>query len=188
VLSLKRFGGLTRLKKYFFNLVFVLTTLIVFGFIIYQIFISYFDWLKDPFSRFLLPPYRSISYFLIYALPRLFFPFLIAFIFALIFWRLAAFLNRRSGEIFFEPEEPVILALAIFLSGYPGFLIYFIVLILIFLIFNLVLSLYHILAKKASLKNLPRFPLYFFWLPAAIFAIIIKSWLSSKGVLLFFNL
>ncbi len=157
---------------------------VVFGYEFYLVILQYIYWSGSPFTQVFLSPY----YFLTYVTRMLVGQSVIAFLAAILFWQAAKFLNKRSSERFFEKEELEIFRLAIFLTGYPAFLIYFIVLILAFLIFNLALSIYHIIAEKASLSGLPRFPLYFFWLPTAIFAIIIKSWLDSKGILLFFNL
>ncbi len=170
---------------YFLKFVWIFSLAAVFGFEFYLVVLQYIDLSKDIFGRLLS---QNSAYLFSYVLPRLVYPSVIALLAAILFWRCAKFLNARSGGRFFEKEELSIFGLAIFLTGYPAFFIYFIALIAVFLIFNSALSLYHILAKKTSVKNLPRFSLYFFWLPAAIFAIIIKSWLSSKGLLLFFNL
>ena len=160
----------------------------IFGYEIYLVVLQYLDWSKDPFSRMFLPPYRNISYFLVYSLPRIVGPSLIALFFSLLLWRAAKKLNENSGGGFFENPELKIFGLSIFLTGYPGFLIYLTLLIAAFLIFNFIMSVYHITVKKTPIESLPKFSLYFFWLPAAIFAIIITSWLTANGLLIMFNL
>ncbi|MCL5733344.1 MAG: hypothetical protein M1334_01610 [Patescibacteria group bacterium] len=160
----------------------------VFGYEIYLVVLQYLDWSKDPFSRMFLPPYRNISYFLIYSLPRIIGPSLIALFFSLLLWRAAKKLNDGSEGGFFENPELKIFGLSVFLTGYPGFLIYLALLVAVFLIFNFIMSIYHIAIKKTAIKSLPKFSLYFFWLPVAIFAIIITSWLTANGLLIMFNL
>ena len=176
--------NITKLKKYFFSLVFVLAVVFIFSFEVKEVFVSYFAWKMNPLSRLLLPPYQPITYFLISTSSKLIFPYLISLFFSLVFLFLASFLNKKSSESYFYPEEPIILSLAIFLSGYPGFLIYLILFFAIFFIFNLILTTINLFKEKKLEKISP----YFLWLPVAFFAIILINWLSQSGYLIWFNL
>jgi hypothetical protein len=90
----------------------------------------------------------------------------------------AHYYNQRYDERFFEKEEIPILGLGIFLTGYPGFF-YYIALVLIAAVIE---SVYFTVRKRG------RAPLYYIWLPLAVFAIILKNWLLPEWWVLFFKL
>ena len=119
-----------------------------------------------------LPPFRKWSYFVRYVGFRFFAPIIAAFFSAIIIKFACEFLNKRYEERFFEPEEGWLFAIGIFLSGYPGFLFY-IPLMLIFSLFGSVI--YHFLGKGRS-------PLFYAWLPVAIFAILLESQIPQSAL------
>jgi hypothetical protein len=190
---------------------------------LYWAWAQYRLWQASALSRFFLPPYQSWGYFFSYVGQRIFAPWLISFLAAIFISRLAGFFNRKYGERFFESEEISLMALGIFLTGYPGFFVY---LILIFL-GGILLSIFSrpisesrhdgmrldwrgsrlsTMEKTSSvsseikrdcansihspcgswrvagyfLLSRGRAPLYYFWLPMAISAILIKSWLIPQ--------
>ncbi|MEK7076889.1 MAG: hypothetical protein AAB967_01520, partial [Patescibacteria group bacterium] len=102
----------------------------------------------------------------------------IALLAAIIFGYAAWFLNKKFGERFFENEEPALFALGVFLAGYPGFLFY----IPLVLVIGILLAIHYSLLKKG------RTPFYYLWLPTAIFAILIKVFMIPPELLLQFNL
>ncbi|MDO8664869.1 MAG: hypothetical protein Q7K44_05015 [Candidatus Liptonbacteria bacterium] len=119
-----------------------------------------------------LPPYRKWPYFGYYIGWRFFSPIVVALVFALVLKFISEFLNRRFDGRFLEKEESWLFAIGIFLAGYPGFLFY-IPFMLIFSLFGSVI--YHFFGKG-------RVPLFYAWLPVAIFAILIKSLIPQSAL------
>lgn len=142
----------------------------IFILLFYQSFLQHKAWSQNELSRYLLPPYRPIFYFIFYVGTRFFAPYIVSFSAAFLFSRIARAYNRRYGEKFFYPEEIYWGAVSLFLVGHPGWLFYIIALIIVYLIIQLLYNL--VLSKRGE-----RVPLYYLWLPTAIFAIIIvNSW------------
>jgi len=139
----------------------------------------YEAWQGNSLMRFVLPPYNSDwNYYISKVAVDIFGPWVIALVVGVAFGLFAHYMNARSGERFFEKEEIPILALGIFLTGYPGFLFY-----IFFVLFAAIFqSLYYTARGKG------RAPLYYFWLPLAILAIIIKNWLLPQDFLSQFKL
>ncbi len=128
---------------------------------------QYKVWENNPLSRGLLPPYAPISYFLSYTFVHFFVFWIVAFLASILIRWLARFLNKKFGDRFFENEEIELIALGTFLSGYPGFLFFWAAI----LIFGVLFSVVYTIFSKGRLS------LFYFWLPVAIFAIIVKIWL-----------
>ncbi len=128
---------------------------------------QYAAWRAGAGSRFLLPPYQSIGYFLSYVGTRIFAPWLIALAAGILLSRLLAAFNRRFGERFFESEEMPLFGAAVFLTGYPGFLLY----IPLVLFAGACLSVFYTLRRRG------RAPLYFLWIPVGIFVILFMYFL-----------
>jgi len=126
---------------------------------------QYEIWKSNSISSFLLPPHSSWIYFASYAVTRFFSPLLISVASAIIFKSAAEYFNEKFGERFLEKEESWLLASGILLSGYPGFIFYAPLMI----IAALILSVFYYAAGKG------RAPLYYLWLPVAVFAILFKS-------------
>ena len=136
----------------------------IFSILAYWTFAQYLAWAVHPISKHLLPPEQPISYFIAYIGSRLIFPAFIALFAAGIAWYAMRAANRRFDERFFEAEEPLLAATAIFLVGYPSFLLY----IPLVLLFGACLSLvYRLLGND-------RAPLYFLWIPLALVVILIS--------------
>ncbi len=142
----------------------------ILGVSLYWAWQQYRLWQADALLKFFFPPYQGWGYFFSYVSQRIFAPWLISLLAAIFISRVAGFFNRKYGERFFESEEIPLMALGIFLTGYPGFLFY---LILIF-IGGILLSTFYFLFSRG------RAPLYYFWLPMAISAILIKNWLIPQ--------
>ena len=163
-------------KSYFFSksfaiflrILWVVSILTIFAFLISDSVLQYQMWQSSDLTKMFLPPHRSIGFFVSYVGFRIFAPWVLAFLAAFLVSRLAKKLNKKFGERFFENEEIELMALGIFLSGYPGFFIY---LFLILLFGALAAAGYTIFSKG-------RMPFYYFWMPLAIFAIIIVKWLA----------
>lgn len=170
-------SGLTRIfqileaDKRGYHYIFYGSVVLIFTLLSYQSYAQYQIWSQNEVSRFLLPPYQSISYFLFYSAIRFFAPYFISFIAASLFLKAAQKLNKKYEERFFYPEEPYMGAIAIFLTGHPGWLFYSALLIIIYLII-------HIFSSLISHFSSCRISLYYLWLPTGIFVIMIQKWLE----------
>lgn len=136
----------------------------------------YFLWKNDPVFKLLIPPYQNLNYFIQFIFTRFFIYWILTLGAALLINKLALFFNKKYNERFFESEEIPIGSLAIFLSGWPGFLFY----IILILFFGLILSIIY------TLKNKGRAPLYYLWLPTAILVILIKNFIIPQSLLSIF--
>ena len=125
----------------------------------------------DDFSKHYLPPYQDISYFIQYSFFHFWSHFLAALIFSLIILFLAKYFNKKHGERYFWPEEIYFIAIAILIVGYPGWLIYF---LLILIAPFLISTIQYLMSKKIE-----RISYYHLWLSLAILAILISKWLST---------
>lgn len=147
--------------KIFSKYLFVGAIILVFGLQIYWAQAQYFLWLtSEPPARYLLPPYRGISYFFLYSYMTFFNKYAISWAAASIFLYGAQILNSRFQKRFFEEEEPFWGALAIFVLGQPLWL-YFVPLVL-------GAGLLTTAFKFLAVKKYERFSLYYFWMPAAL--------------------
>lgn len=151
----------------FLKWVWILSGVIIFGIFLYWSKLQYELWGSGGFTKYMLPPYQGISYFLSYVGVRFWGPWVLAFLASVIVSRAAKYLNKKFGERFFENEEIELIALGVFLTGYPGFFIYLSLILVLGVMFS---AAYQVLTKG-------RLPLYFFWMSMAVFAIIIKDWL-----------
>ncbi len=156
-----------RWYKFFF----IAGILLVFTSIFFQIRQHYRLWLEDDVSKYLLPPYQDIGYFLFYAFTRFLAPYLISLAIALLFLLTAKVINKRYQKRFFYPEEPYVGALAIFLTSHPGWVLYSVIFISAYLAF-------HLFEAGIHRHIYRRISTYWLWLPAAIFVIIIQRWLE----------
>lgn len=134
---------------------------------------QYTIWSGGEFLYLLVPPYRDIGYFFWATKARLWGPPLVALCFAYLAGFAAKFMNEKSGERFFEPDEPRLFAYGTFFAGYPG--VFFYVPLMLLAGFSGSL-LYAFLGKG-------RLPLYYLWLPMAIFAIILENWVIPPEIL-----
>ena len=132
---------------------------------------QYFVWREGGLSARLLPPYQSIGYFFTYAGWRFFAPYVLSFAIGMLFFFLAKKYNKRHGGQFFYNEELYFIALSVFLSGHPLWLLQ----MLIVLLSMLVITAY----RRLILKNTEKFSMHELWLPSSMFAILISKWLSN---------
>ena len=135
----------------------------------------YSNWSEGSITQFLLPPHEPISYFLGRFLRFSFWPWIAAaFGGAVIAW-LSHKLNAKFDERFFEEEEIPLFALGAFLSGYPGILLYAVTILLLELFLTIIYS----------IAGWGRAPMYYLWLPSALFVIIVVYLLPSHIIGLF---
>jgi hypothetical protein len=157
-----------------FRLIFIVSIAVVLFLIAYKIFILYQLWLKNDFYRHLLPP--ESLYFYSFSWHNFIKPFFISLLIAFVFILISKFFNRKYNERFFDNEEYYVGALALFLTSYPGCFFYIFFLLIFYLIAHLVF--FFFLRQKQAI----RLSLYYFWIPVAIFVIIIKDWLSQTEI------
>ncbi len=150
---------------------FVISIFVVIFWGFYESFLQYQIWSESAVSKFLLPPYQSIGYFLGYSFIHFLKNYLISLGAGFLFLLGAIALNNRFQKRFFEEEEPYLGALAMFLVGQPLWMIYFIIVMTIGVLGSLFLI---IKAKAAGLTTFRRFPFYYLWLPVAIIILIVK--------------
>jgi len=162
------------ISKYFFYGVIIL----IFGNAFYLSYSQYKIWkygTASDFTKFLLPPYQSINYFIGYSLFHFFTAHLISLVFAFSFLKIAKYYNKKFEERFFYPEEYYLGALAIFLSGFPGIFLYIISIFFASVLGSLILN------KFSTLRG-ERVSFYYLWIPTAIFVIIISKWLAETKI------
>lgn len=157
----RRFFWKKSIKAYFY-----LSLPAVFIFLLFLCDIQFSQWQQGDISQYLLPPHQPMNYFVFYCFNKFLLPYLISCAAAVSFLFVTKFLNKKRAEKFFEPEEPYFGALGIFLSGFPGFIFYFLLLVAAYL----VLHLCFLVCRRSG-----RVPMYHLWLPVAIFAIIINN-------------
>lgn len=119
----------------------VLFFLLIFSFFLYSFLLSlnlYFLWQNHPLSKYLLPPYQKINYFLTYVFFNYYRDFIwriFGFVLVFIFLWLITLIFKRDP---FYDEEKFYIFLSIFLFSFPYnfffiFLSFFILLIMAFL-------------------------------------------------------
>src|SRR3989344_2535692 len=178
------------LKKYFsdsnnfskfLRYIWIISVVAIFGILTYWAVLQYRIWESSDLTKLLLPPHQSFGYFYSYVGKRFFAPWLISLLFAIVISRISKRLNRRYGERFFENEEIELISFGVFLAGYPGFFIYLSLILVLGVLFSAFFTLLNFSSEKlgraSSLFSKGRLPLYYFWIPTAILAIIIKVWL-----------
>lgn len=155
---------------------FLISVIIIFGFAGFYSWQQYFIWKNGEMGKFFLPPYQNFDYFIFYVRSRFFNPYLLSLFFGVLFLWAAKKMNRKYGERFFEPVEPYLLAISIFIVGHPLWVFYLLTLVSSFLIINILITNYYLLITH---KETPRVSLYYLWLPSAIFIILISKWLTA---------
>jgi len=148
----------------------------IFGTLGYWTYLQYALWSAGGLGKLSLPPYQPISYFFRYAAERFFAPWGIALLAALGVIAVTRWMNCRYEERFFEPEEPMLIGLCFFLSGYPTLLFY----LPLMFVLGILLSLLYAVFRRG------RAPLYYWWVPLAFFAILLKSYVLPISLLNFF--
>ena len=156
------------------KLIFCVAAASLFAFLFIVSALQYRAMAADPFARLFLPPHQSLKYFVIaVAWARIFAPYVTSFLVSLIFLFVSERYNRKFGGKFFERDETYIGSLSIFLVGHPQWIFYLVSLIVLYVLVQLYV-------RFVNRKPEERVPLYYLWVPTAIFVILIsKYWLSS---------
>jgi len=150
--------------------IFAAAVLIIGSLETYYVYAQYRLWLASDLTKYFLPPYQNLAYFFFYVFKRILVSYLVSFAAALIASFLLFWLNRYFGYRFFYSEEPFLAAASIFLVGFPAFLFYLPLTLLIILIASVFFS---------WRRHSDRFSFRYLWVPTALFVIIISDWLSG---------
>ena len=152
------------------RLIFWLSVVLVLGYASFTAYLQYRAFENGPLS-FVLGTTEGLKWFVGYARLHFLNEYLVSLITAIVIALFAEYFNRRKGELFFEREELYIAALGIFLVGYPGFLFY----IPLVLILSLLTSVFFV-------KRGERLPLYYFWMPTAIAVLLaVQFWAENQS-------
>ncbi len=157
-------------RCFVFKCLFIGAIILILGWSCFQSYQQYQIWSGNALSKYFIPPYQSIAYFLKYSFTLFFKSYLISLMAGLLFLWLANLLNNRCQKRFFEEGEPYLGTLAIFVLGQPFWIFYFIAMMLVGFLGSLFLALK---AKKNKTQSFIRFPFYHFWIPVAIIVMII---------------
>lgn len=171
----RRFLGADDLKNIYVK-IFIFSAFLIFSLCFYYSYQQYVIWENAAPSKYFLPPYADVNYFLQYVGFRIFGPYLISLTFAFMLLFSMKVLNKKYEEKFFYPEEPYAAGLAIFLTGHPGWLFYFIGLVLAYLLIHIFSFFYDKIIARSGSGEI-RISLRHWWIPMAIVAIIISRWL-----------
>ena len=174
-------------RRTFGILAFVFAVLLIFGWAGYLSWQQYVSWKGGEFTKFFLPPYQDFGYFIFFVRTRLFNPYILSLFFGLLSFFLAKVLNKKYQERFFEPIEPYFMAISIFLVGHPNWIFYLIFLLIANLTGNSYLTHKFYRSDKTNTTDRTytpdksdapyRISFYYYWLPIAIFTILISKWL-----------
>jgi len=115
--------------------------------------LQYVTWHSSPLSRFFLPPYQPINYFLSYILFHFWLAGLLVLILALAFYLFFKLAKKYRDDLVSSEELPLIL-LAGLLVGWPNFII----LVPLFFLLTLIFSVVNLLVFKKK-KNTLLYPL-----------------------------
>jgi hypothetical protein len=148
------------------------------GILAAQAYTLYAAWSGNELAHFFLPPHQPLWYFVRYVGERMLAPWGVSLLAAALAASVARWMNRRCGGRFFEPEEPLLIGLCFFLAGYPTFLLY---LLVMFLAGAMASAFY-------ELRGWGRAPLYYWWVPVALSAIILEQYIIPESVLNLFVL
>ena len=130
---------------------------------------QFLTWRASELSKYFIPPYHTIGYFLLYALGRFWAPYIISLAAALLIGIIAWQGNKRRGGLLFEKEELYFLATGIFVVGHPAWILY----IVVVLVFYFLLSTFYFLVSR----RIERVSLYYYWLPLAAATIVLSIFL-----------
>ena len=143
----------------------IVIVLIVAGLLLFATRQQFMGWYFNETTKYFLPPYQSIYYFLHYTFSRFWGSYLVSFFAGFLFLFLAKYYNKKHGEKFFEKEEPYFISIAMFLAGTPGWFLYLALILISTLLFSFV---YWLISRR-----LVRIPYYNLWLPLGILVIIL---------------
>jgi hypothetical protein len=149
--------------------IFLYSALIVFAYLLYIAFLQFQAFQRGPLGL-TLGTKDTFLWFLGYVRLHYWNVYLVSFPAAILFALIGGWFNKKYAERFFEKEELYLIATGILLTGYPGFIFY---IPLVLLLSSAVSAIF--------LKHGERMPLYHFWMPTAIAVLLaIQLWAGSQ--------
>lgn len=149
----------------------ILGTIIIGGVLLYWVLALYSAWEGNGITKFFLPPYQPPGYFLLYA-RKLFAPWVLSWGTGIVLAWGTRWLNRYYEDRFLEEGESALLGLCFFLCGYPTFLWYGVAMLAVGVCLTGVYGFF----------RWGRAPLYYWWVPMAMFVIILEVYLVPESI------
>jgi len=163
-------------------LIYLLGIVILFSLAFFKTIYTYFLWKNHPLSHFLLPPFRSINYFLGYSFFHFFRLPLYNFFSSFILFALMKIFNKIFNKRLFYEEEIYFGSFGMLVAEFPTnlFLVFLIIILGIFVFLIKKIKIFKGLSLVFGTKFVS---LYYLWLPLTIFVIIFKNYLLKLPVL-----
>lgn len=136
--------------------IFLYSTGFVFAYLVYLSCLQFQAFYEGPLQA-VLGTKNGLVWFFGYVRLHFWNDYLLSLPVALLFAWTASYFNKKYHERFFEKEEPFMAALGILLTGYPAFLFYLPLVIML-----------PAIASAIFVRRGDRLPLYHFWIPTAI--------------------
>lgn len=155
--------------------IFWVCTGIIFGLLLYQTREQFLLLANSgPPSKYLVPPYNGIGYFLLWSWSWLWSRYLIALAGSLLLLCaiMSASANWRSKR--FEEEEPYLLALSLVLVGHPFWIFYFFAVVLAYALYTATRAWRQATTQRVSF--------YYFWIPIALVVVGLTPWLKDLAL------
>lgn len=140
--------------------------------------LQYFVWRESAFSRFFLPPFQSITYFLRYSLFHFFAANILALVLALVFYSFLRLIKKYRANII-SREELSLLFLAVLLVSWPKAVLF----IPIFLLLTVIFSVVNLLVFKREQVDLV-LPIFLSLVIAFIFGSYLIEFLSLSYLII----
>jgi len=132
----------------------------IFGNLAYLSYAQFLAFKNGPLG-FTISTGEGIRWFLGYIQLHFLNQFLISLIAAFIIIFIVQYLNKKRGGQFFEREELYVAVTGLFLVGYPGWLFYLGVMLVLPAIISIIF-----------VRRGERLPLYYFWMPTAVVVLV----------------
>jgi hypothetical protein len=153
------------------NIIRITTLIVISAGVAYMIGSQYMLWRANPGTMFLLPPYMPFSYFALYSVFNFIVPYMISLCAGFLLWVCMKWLNQRFGNRFFYEEELIVAPISIFLSGYPGLIIYSVSFFVLFLI----LSIFRLIVRSENTTSMR-----YVWIPLAVCVILSNEFFFNQ--------
>lgn len=134
---------------------------------------QFLAWQGNEFSKYFLPPYQPIGYFLKYIFRHFWATYAVSGAVAIIAYGAFLWANRVRGNMLFEREELLFMASGVLFAGHPGYVAYVMLVAMAYVAASL--------AQLLITRKNERISFYRFWLPSAIIAIVARLYLARYG-------
>jgi hypothetical protein len=126
---------------------------------------------SEPPIKYFIPPYAPLESFLFSMWSRLLSRYFFALAGALLFLIILRFIPERSKKVWFEPDEPYLVATVITLVGHPHWLLYGVLTLFCYLVY--------VGARALKKGRHERASFYYFWIPVGVLFILLSPFLKS---------